>query len=159
MARRVVEGLVNGLEYLHSVGIIHRDIRPSNLIMHHMDVVIVDFETSIQVDERTEVEYEGGHICWPRRLLETHVIHYVPEAADDLMACILVVLHLLFPSKFDIFDAGGISIRTPYSPETVELLKLWNAVEESKIWRRFVEAARMLEYEELKGMADVFCYM
>jgi len=46
IARRVVRGMVDGLQYLHSQGIIHRDVRPSNLITHGMDVVIVDFETS-----------------------------------------------------------------------------------------------------------------
>lgn len=62
MARRVVEGMVDGLRYLHSQGIIHRDIRPSNLIVHYMDVVIVDFETSVVADSSEEVVYEGGHL-------------------------------------------------------------------------------------------------
>jgi serine/threonine protein kinase len=59
IARRVVRGMVDGLQYLHSQGIIHRDIRPSNLIMHHADVVIVDFETSVLIDRKTKVTYEG----------------------------------------------------------------------------------------------------
>jgi hypothetical protein len=157
MARRVVEGMVDGLQYLHSLGIIHRDIRPSNLIVHYMDVVIVDFETSVFADSSKEVVYEGGCICWPKRLLESNMDRYIPEPADDLFACILVVLHLLFPSRFNMFHQGSISIRMPRTRETAKLLQVWNDIEMSKIWGPFVEAARKEKYDNLKGMADVFC--
>jgi len=155
--RRIVEGMVDGLQYLHLQGIIHRDIWPSNLIVHQNDVVIVDFETSVFADSTTKVVYEGGHICWPKRLLESNTKHYIPEPADDLFACILVVLHLLFPSRFDMFHMGGISIRMPRTPETTKLLEMWNEIEKSKIWAPFATAAKMVEYDKLKGMVDVFC--
>jgi hypothetical protein len=157
IARRVVAGMVDGLQYLHSQGIIHRDIRPSNLIMHHADVIIVDFETSVLYDRKTEVTYEGGRICWPNRLLECNTKHYIPEPADDLLACILVVLHFLFPSRFHNFHMGSISIRASCTPETRQLIQLWTDIEDSKIWGPFVKAAQLVKYEELKGMADVFC--
>jgi hypothetical protein len=156
-ARRVIEGMIDGLQYLHSRGIIHRDIRPSNLIMNGKDVVIVDFETSVQVETEIEVSYEGGRICWPKRLLEPIKEYYIPKPEDDLLACILVVLHLLFPSRFDNFHVGSISIRASHSPETRQLIQLWKDIEDSKIWGPFVSAARMTKYEELKGMAEVFC--
>jgi serine/threonine protein kinase len=59
-------GMVDGLQYLHSQGIIHQDIRPSNLIVHYMDFVIVDFETSVFAHSSKEMIYEVGHICWPK---------------------------------------------------------------------------------------------
>ena len=42
--------LVDGLQFLHSQSIIHRDIRPSNFIVHDEDVVIIDFETPVVVE-------------------------------------------------------------------------------------------------------------
>jgi serine/threonine protein kinase len=62
-ACKVVQGMVDRLQYLHSQGIIHQDIWPFNLIMQGTDVVIVNFEMSILVDKNTEVSYEGGCIC------------------------------------------------------------------------------------------------
>jgi Protein kinase domain len=158
MFRRIVEGMVDGLQFLHSNRIIHRDIRPSNLIVHGMDAIIIDFEASVLTDsDKTAMTYEGGYICWPRRLLESNTEHYIPQPADDLFACILVVLHLLFPYRFDTFRMSGISIGTPRPPETTQLLELWNEIDKSQIWGPFVTAAGSLEYDKLKGMADVFC--
>ena len=33
--------------------------------MYYMEVVIVDFETSVMANESGEIVYEGGLICWP----------------------------------------------------------------------------------------------
>jgi hypothetical protein len=59
--------------------------------------------------------------------------YYVPEPADDLLACILVVLHLLFLSRFDKFDMGSISIRVSPTSETRQLIQRWKDIEDSKI--------------------------
>src|ERR1700734_2308071 len=88
-----------------------------------------------------------GDICWPKRLLESNMERYIPEPADDLFACILVVLHLLFPSRFNMFHQGSISNRMPRTRETTKLLQLWNDIEKSKIWRPFVKAARTEKYD------------
>jgi len=97
----VVDGLIDGLQHLHTIGIVHRDIRPSNLVLHDLgkspNLLIVDYETAVNISEDdSERTYVGGFICWPPRLLENNIVHYVPDPADDLHASILVVLQLLF---------------------------------------------------------------
>jgi serine/threonine protein kinase len=96
---KIINGLIDGLEYLHTQGIVHQDIRPSNLILDYKNnVVIIDYETAGIHGISDSVEYLGGYICWPKRLLESNTIHYTSEPADDLFASILVILHLIFPS-------------------------------------------------------------
>jgi serine/threonine protein kinase len=162
VSRNIVNGLVDGLEYLHKLNIIHRDIRPSNLILDQdNNVVIIDCETSVMHGNTYETYY-GGCICWPKRLLETDRRLYTPEPADDLFACILVVLHLLFPSRFDAFHVNRIGISSfgqQRNEETEQLLELWNDIGQSQIWGRFMTAAQGRKYKELKGMADVFCHI
>jgi hypothetical protein len=56
----------------------------------------------------------------------------MPEPADDLFACILVVLHLLFPCRFDDFNAGNIRADDNQNPETSRVLRMWRDIESSK---------------------------
>jgi hypothetical protein len=149
ISRKIVAGLLDGLEYLQPV------------LDNLNNVVIIDYETAIAYGTK-KVEYLGGFICWPKRLLESNTQFYVPEPADDLHATILVVLQLVFPSQFDRMCANHIGVSNAalhQSQETRHLLKLWKDIEESKVWSQFVKAAESRQYETLKGMADVFCHL
>lgn len=47
--RTIVNNILNGLKYLHSEGVIHRDLKPDNILYNNdADVVITDFGLSIQ---------------------------------------------------------------------------------------------------------------
>jgi len=116
--------------------------------MYYMEVVIVDFETSVMANESGEIVYEGGLICWPWQLLENIMEWYKPLAVDDLMACILLVLHFLFPGRFDMFNAGNVGIGNEQSQETRQVLQMWKDIESSKIWGPFTKFAHDLEYEK-----------
>ena len=166
ISRKVVRGMIDGLRYLHGQGIIHRDVRLSNLILkrerNDVNVVIIDYETAFDSgDHSTDngVNYSGGYICWPRRLLQSREQSYIPEPADDLFACILVVLHLLFPSRFDDFKAGNIQADDNQNAETLKVLQMWRDIENSKIWGQFYEAARGLDYDALLDISEVFCHV
>ncbi len=53
-ARRYFSGLVKGLEYLHDRGVVHRDIKPDNLLVNDVDrCLIADFGCSRWVPRRT----------------------------------------------------------------------------------------------------------
>jgi Serine/threonine protein kinase len=162
ISRKIIQGMIEGLRYLHGEHIIHRDIRLSNLILHDtqgdINVVIIDYETACDLEFK-KVQYLGGYVCWPKRLLETRTQLYVPEPADDLYASILVVLHMLFPSRFDNFKVSGIGSNSDLTPETLEILQLWKDIEASTIWGRFYQAARDLNYDTLLEMGDCFCHV
>ena len=75
---KIVQGMIEGLRYLHNRGIIHRDIRLSNLVLkreqNDVNVVIIDYETAFDLGNHStgdQVDYSGGYICWPRRLLQS----------------------------------------------------------------------------------------
>ena len=163
ISRRIVEGLIDGLQYLHDKGIVHRDIRPANLVLkpETEQVVIIDYECAVKPSDN-QTDYLGGFICWPDRLLRNNTKMYIPEPSDDLMACILVVLHLLFPVQFDSFQAHSIKVTNPgesRTRETSQIIGLWDWIKKSKIWGSFMDAAENMEYEKLKEMSDVFCYV
>jgi serine/threonine protein kinase len=68
VSRNIVYGLVDRLQHLHKLEVVHRDIQPANLILDHKNnVVIIDYETSVSKSETVGgVEYYGGLICWPQ---------------------------------------------------------------------------------------------
>ena len=167
VSRKIVRGMLNGLRYLHSRGIIHRDIRLSNLVLkrehNDVNVVIIDYETAFDLEGNhyngNEVDYSGGYICWPRRLLLSREQSYTPKPADDLFACILVVLHLLFPRRFDEINVGNIRADGDPNSETSKVLQMWRDIENSKIWGQFYEAARDENYDELLDISEVFSHV
>ena len=168
VSRKVVRGMIDGLRYLHGQGIIHRDVRLSNLILkrerNDVNVVIIDYETAFDSGGRNHstsngVDYSGGYICWPRRLLQSREQSYIPEPADDLFACILVVLHLLFPCRFDEFNAGNIRADDHQNAETSKVLQMWRDIESSKIWGQFYRAARDQDYDGLLDISEIFCHV
>jgi hypothetical protein len=166
-SRIIVLHLMEGLKFLHGLGIVHRDIRPSNVILDYsktaVNAVIIDYENALLVKDVSEgVQYLGGFISWPMRLLKGKTSRYIPTAEDDLLASILLVLHMLFPRSFDSFRASNVGlVGDPHSPseETLQLMNLWDDIEKSCMWKPFLTAAKARDYEVLKGMADVFCHV
>ena len=170
ISRIIVQHLMDGLKFLHDLGIVHRDLRPSNLIVEYsadnkVNVVIIDFENALLLKDvpKLGVDYLGGYISWPMRHLLSCETLYSPKVEDDLLASILLVLHLLFPAKFNAFHASRIqhtlSGLSNSTVETVNLIKLWEDIRYSPVWGPFLEAAEQKNYEKLKGMADVFCHI
>jgi predicted Ser/Thr protein kinase len=162
VSRSLISGLLEGLNWLHTRGIVHRDIRLPNIIVNKKDeAVIIDFQTAVEAS-RVSPTYLGGRICWPRRLLISpdKDTAYTPIPQDDLHAAILVVLNMLFPQQFDAFDVGNVTRQSQVDEptrETKALLKLWDNIIESPLLSKFVDAAEKLNYAELYDMASLFC--
>jgi serine/threonine protein kinase len=162
VSRSLIYGLLDGLEWLHSHRIVHRDIRLANVIINNGDeAVIIDFQTAVDLDMAEDIPYLGGRICWPRRLLSSNDKDklYTPTPQDDLHAAILFVMHLLFPPQFNAFNVQNIMRHSPLDRPTTEtraLLKLWDNITSSPLLSRFVKAADECCNTELREMASLF---
>ena len=51
----VITQMANGFEYLHEKGIIHRDIKPQNILLHHGIIKICDFGFSTLIKENHQL--------------------------------------------------------------------------------------------------------
>jgi hypothetical protein len=108
------------------------------------------------------VEYEGGFICWPKRLILSNRTKYVPEPEDDLFVSILAVSTMVFPAKYDGFRVRSIGISRggdKMSNEMRWLLKLWEEIEESEDWGLYGVMAEECDYEKLKKLGQKFWHI
>jgi serine/threonine protein kinase/cytochrome c-type biogenesis protein CcmH/NrfG len=71
----LVAALARGLGYAHAEGVVHRDVKPANILVHHGQPVIADFGISRVLDGTTRITAAGHSVGTP---------HYMsPEQIDD----------------------------------------------------------------------------
>jgi serine/threonine protein kinase len=146
----------DGLRYLHGKGIIHRDIRLSNLILKHetndVKVVIIDDEqlsiwarmTLLAMELTTQVVISAGrsnHIC--------------PKLQ-------MTFLHASWWSFIYCFQADLMtSTQGTFEWMAMKTLRrqVWKDIESSKIWGQFYGAAGDKDYNNLLDISDVFCHV
>ena len=128
-----------------------------NYLKNNINLIIIDYKNAVLVEWDVRLDYCWGYISWPIWLLKGNESKYIHIAEDDLLASILVVLHMLFPLHFGSFDAP--KIRMDNSGERLRLMNLWEDIEKSIVWKVFMKAVKERDYSTLKGMADVFCHI
>lgn len=96
--RGYLPGIVNGLDYCHRQGIVHRDIKPNNLFFRHADrreALIGDFGISSYLDPGgVRVTHTAGHLTLDYaapELLDGHEV----SPKTDYYGLGITLLHLL----------------------------------------------------------------
>ena len=63
----ILQGIQEGIRHLHSLGLIHCDINPANIVMDGDTPVIVDFDSCRRNGEKL---VKGGTLGWTREDFE-----------------------------------------------------------------------------------------
>lgn len=105
-----VADIMNGLQYLHDMGYVHRDLNPKNILLHEGNWKLTDFGAVLPPSGQTVTLTEGTTIytelyCSPEQHNEFHKV----QSPSDVYSfgCIL-------------HDLVGKSQRTPYAKHTAE---------------------------------------
>ncbi|KAF8241202.1 hypothetical protein K440DRAFT_26246 [Wilcoxina mikolae CBS 423.85] len=154
ISRSVLTHILDAITWLHSQGIIHRDIRWDNIVLYADHPLLIDFGVSICIPTPSPVKYYGGYICCPPRLLDNIRQHYHPTRADDYHAYVLLANALLFPCSTVGFVSHNIEDRN--SSEAVRLRELWEDLRTSSVWAPFVHAAVGEDVLALRNVQELF---
>lgn len=103
--------LVEGLKYLHSKGIIHCDIKPSNCVIRNGTLKIIDFGISaLSWETRTGKERLRGTINYMDPTVDRKNIKYDPEYDMWSSGCVLVMMLQRRPAFWnESIEKGGIN--------------------------------------------------
>lgn len=78
----IINSILSGIQYLHSEGVIHRDLKPDNILYNSdMDIVITDFGLGIQINSdsstMTKTTVFGTYrYCSPEQMVNSHDVDY-----------------------------------------------------------------------------------
>lgn len=143
---KLVEGVLNGLGFLHRLGFIHRDVRQANVVLHGTTAVLIDFDAAAPAGQLTS--HMGGCICMPEEVLLNPGAPYIPRPAHDYLAVVLMVNSLLFPGAYQGFRSMNICIED--SAERGRVINLWERLRASRVWGPLVRYAENCMVEELR---------
>ena len=112
-SRMVFDALFSALEHIHSLGIIHRDVKPSNILLKTMDgpAYLIDFGIAWSADDKDSEPASSkitdvGTTCYrPPEILFGNKAY---NTSLDMWAAGCVVAEMVRTGHLPVFDAGDV---------------------------------------------------
>ena len=134
-----------GLEYLHSIGISHRDVKPENLLLDHdLRLVIADFGSAAKcrTEDHKEIEFDSAIVVGSQQYNAPEINMakvYLGEKADVFSAGICLFLMMVGSAPF-----REASLKDPY-------YKLLSKKDKSAYWAIYAETPLSDDFKDLFG--------
>lgn len=92
----LLEGAARGLDAIHAAGVVHRDVKPSNLVATDAgDTVVLDFGLATLADDHLRLTRPGTVSGSPHYMSPEAAFGHVPDARGDVYSLAAVAYRLL----------------------------------------------------------------
>ena len=140
----IVGQIINGIEFLHNKGIVHRDIKPNNILVKNKIIKLCDFGFSKQIikkNKHIELKSIEKIIGTPNYIsLNVHNL-FEPSRRDDIESIFYVIIDLFYNLPWNI---DGITI----DEIKIKKLKIKEDNNISKILISLLEVTYNLKFNE-----------
>ena len=148
--------LVSALEYAHSKGYVHRDVRPANIIVSGMSssqptAILIDWAFACKFENVTDQPYSGTIHHASRKTLLFLEKGQVPSSkpADDLESLVRCFFSLHHPLM-------AVELSGVLSEDCKALTRVWDKwLRDRPGWREAQEAAETLNYRRVESLLSV----
>lgn len=127
----IINSILSGIQYLHSEGVIHRDLKPDNILCNSdTDIVITDFGLGIQINSdsstMTKTTVSGTYrYCSPEQWTNSHEVDYRTDIYS--MGKIIEDIVTNFGENRNINSSIRMIIdKCTMQIEKIDLVVLWN---------------------------------
>lgn len=148
--------LVSALEYAHSKGYVHRDVRPANIIVSDMSssqptAILIDWAFACKFENVTDQPYSGTIHHASRKTLLFLEKGQVPSSkpADDLESLVRCFFSLHHPLM-------AVELSGVLSEDCKALTRVWDKwLRDRPGWIEAQEAAETLDYRRVESLLSV----
>ena len=91
-----IKQIVNGVEYLHSLNIFHRDIKPQNILLHDDTIKIADFGFSVIIKDFHQLM---STICGTPLYMSPELLSYKPYTSKSEVWSLGILFYIMFYRK------------------------------------------------------------
>ena len=161
--------LANGLAFMHTQNVRHKDIKPHNILVHGNSLIYTDFGSSLDYSASTRSVTTGFPNSVTRRYAAPEVHDWSPRSSKtDVFSLGCVYLEILCALKICDIPAD----MTPYREYTLELGALLGSIENEGVWinavttttqamlnidKEFRPSAKSLTTTLWKAQPSMFC--
>lgn len=150
----IMRDVTEALGYAHSKGMVHRDVKPANIILDDQQAVLTDFGIA-RMMQGSSLTQEGITVGTPTYMSPEQATGEAIDARSDIYA-LGIILYEMLAGRPPFTDEGGLSILLKHLNEPVPSLSTWAHIDNPYLDHVMFKALAKNPAERYQSASDFF---